>query len=297
MEADPPDPSSAADDEPRPPSTPAWLIPLSVVVFAVPVSGILIPLLDASFVQATAVFLLVLGVAATFFFALIDEALHHVSQARLLATFGDDFVRRVRYQHYLQHLPRHRLVTHLARDMCRLGVFVSAAALVAGEGYRLHLWELAAVGLGVYGSLVLLNRLVAGFFGATRAESILIPLLPFVDAMRFPLWPVVFIVRLGWHGGAQLFGRAERSDEDFSAELIHFAEQAEDVGLIDPDDKSLLQRLIDFKDAVVEEVMTPRTEMVSVEVGTAVSEAMRIAHENGYTRLPVFEGDRDHVIG
>ena len=301
MDADPPD-SSSSDDDSRPPgptgppATPAWLIPVSLVVFAVPISGILIPLMDASFVQGAAVFLLVLSVAASFFFALIDEALHHFSPARLLGNLGDDPTRRERYQRYLQHAALHRLVTHLSRDACRLGVFVSAAALVA-DNYRLHLWELAVLGVGVYGSLILLNRLVAGFFGSTRAEAILVPLLPFVNAMRIPLWPVVFVVRMGWSGGARMFGRAERSDEDFSAELIHFAEQAEDVGLIDQDDKSLLQRLIDFKDAVVEEVMTPRTEMMSVEVSTPVSEAMRVAHENGYTRLPVFENDRDHVVG
>jgi magnesium and cobalt exporter, CNNM family len=292
-------PTTSPDDgdDSKPPGAPPLLVPVAMVVFAIPLAGIIIPLAARSHQEGAVVFLLVAGIVAAFFFGLVEEALNHVSPARLLAGLVGPPGKRARYEAWLAQMPRHRLVTHLSRDICRLGVFATAAALVAGPGFQLHLWELVAVGCAVYGAFVVLNGLIGGFFGSTRAEAILVPLLPFIDAMRFPLWPAVALVHLGWRGGTLMFGTSERSDEDFSAELIHFAEQAEDVGLIDTDEKSMLQKLIDFKDAVVEEVMTPRTEMVSIEVSTPIAEAMRTAFQSGYTRLPVFENDRDHVVG
>src|SRR5207237_6460511 len=50
-------------------------------------------------------------------------------------------------------------------------------------------------------------------------------------------------------------------------------------------------------DLEVREIMTPRTDMISIEAATPLEQAVKIAVEKGHSRIPVYAGTRDRVIG
>lgn len=74
-------------------------------------------------------------------------------------------------------------------------------------------------------------------------------------------------------------------------------EAGEEEGLIEKDDRKLIQSVVEFGDTTVREVMTPRLEIVAVPAHTTLSELRQNLAEHRFTRLPVFEQDLDHISG
>jgi CBS domain containing-hemolysin-like protein len=59
----------------------------------------------------------------------------------------------------------------------------------------------------------------------------------------------------------------------------------------------LIHRVFEFREKVARDVMVPRTEVVGVEVDTPVPEIIRVLAEEGHSRMPIFRGDLDHIVG
>ena len=62
-------------------------------------------------------------------------------------------------------------------------------------------------------------------------------------------------------------------------------------------ERDLIEKVISFGDKRVEQVMTPRMRMVSIEVNGPVDKALRLLKRKGYSRVPVYEGNEDNIIG
>jgi putative hemolysin len=62
-------------------------------------------------------------------------------------------------------------------------------------------------------------------------------------------------------------------------------------------ERDLIERVISFGDKRVEQVMTPRMRMVSIESKLPVDKALRFLKRKGYSRVPVYEGKEDNIIG
>ena len=72
---------------------------------------------------------------------------------------------------------------------------------------------------------------------------------------------------------------------------------AEDEGGIDEQESTLLRNSIDFMDQEAQDILTPRVDIAGVERGENREEIARRFMETGYSRLPVYEGDLDHIVG
>jgi len=62
-------------------------------------------------------------------------------------------------------------------------------------------------------------------------------------------------------------------------------------------ERDLIEKVISFGDKRVEQVMTPRMRMVSIAANVPVDKALRLLKRRGYSRIPVYEGNEDNVIG
>jgi putative hemolysin len=68
-------------------------------------------------------------------------------------------------------------------------------------------------------------------------------------------------------------------------------------GVIEDVQKEMINNVFEFDDITAEDIMTPRTDVEVVEVEDDITEALRIGVDGGYSRLPVYEGDIDNIIG
>ncbi|RYG63384.1 HlyC/CorC family transporter, partial [bacterium] len=74
-------------------------------------------------------------------------------------------------------------------------------------------------------------------------------------------------------------------------------ESAEESGAIESDEKELITSVFEFTDTVAREVMTPRTDLDAVPVDTDPKELVEIIQRTGHSRIPLYEGTDDAIVG
>ena len=81
-------------------------------------------------------------------------------------------------------------------------------------------------------------------------------------------------------------------------EVAHaYLEAGEEQGLIEKDERRLLQSIVDFGDTLVREVMTPRPDIVAIEHTATVGELRALFREQEYSRVPVYAENLDNILG
>ncbi len=80
-------------------------------------------------------------------------------------------------------------------------------------------------------------------------------------------------------------------------ELLALADQAAEAEVIEVEERALINRIIEFGDTIVREVMVPRTDMITVGSEFRVADVMEVVLLNGYSRLPVVGEGIDDVTG
>jgi CBS domain containing-hemolysin-like protein len=92
-----------------------------------------------------------------------------------------------------------------------------------------------------------------------------------------------------------------RGAPDTTAELEHeiqeLLEEGEEQGLISVHEERLINSIFDFRETIASEIMTPSAEMVCADLKTSVPELIRLINEEGYTRIPIYQGTPDQIIG
>lgn len=113
------------------------------------------------------------------------------------------------------------------------------------------------------------------------------------------LAPFALLVRGVADGLLRLFGiRPEDDAETVTEEDIReLMDAGEELGAIEGAQKDMVNNIFEFDDTTAAELMTPRTDMVAVELDASLEEVVEKAVDHGYSRLPVYEEDIDHILG
>ena len=74
-------------------------------------------------------------------------------------------------------------------------------------------------------------------------------------------------------------------------------EAGEEQGLIEGDERRLLQSIVDFGDTLVREVMTPRPDIVAIRDDATLDELRALFREQEYSRFPVYKDNLDNILG
>ncbi|MFH1092257.1 MAG: hemolysin family protein [Pseudomonadota bacterium] len=86
---------------------------------------------------------------------------------------------------------------------------------------------------------------------------------------------------------------AARLGEEIQDLIDHGAEQ----GVITPGEGEMIQSIFELGDTVAREIMVPRTGISALAAGSPVSQVIDLIIESGHTRLPIYQGDIDHIVG
>lgn len=95
-----------------------------------------------------------------------------------------------------------------------------------------------------------------------------------------------------------LKGEKEEDDADAAVEeLQNMIETAEEEDVLDEDQSELLQAALDFNDTSVSEVMTARVDIEAIDIEDEPEEIYAYLSSTDYSRIPVYEGSIDNIIG
>ncbi len=90
----------------------------------------------------------------------------------------------------------------------------------------------------------------------------------------------------------------EGHDRVLSAEEIELlVSESAEGGLLNEDEEEMIRNIFDFSDRVVGQVMTPRTRVQAIPINIAKDKLLKVVTESRHSRFPVYERDRDHIVG
>jgi CBS domain containing-hemolysin-like protein len=93
------------------------------------------------------------------------------------------------------------------------------------------------------------------------------------------------------------FGRPPDSTEALEHEIQELLEEGEEHGLISSMEEKMISSIFDFRDTLAAEIMTPAAEITSFDVTASVDDIIEAVIEEGFTRIPIYRGNTDHIIG
>jgi CBS domain containing-hemolysin-like protein len=85
--------------------------------------------------------------------------------------------------------------------------------------------------------------------------------------------------------------------EDLDHEIQELLEEGEEHGLISSLEEKMINSILEFRETYASEIMTPAAEVVSFDEASPMSELIDIVIQSGFTRIPVYRNNPDHVIG
>lgn len=80
-------------------------------------------------------------------------------------------------------------------------------------------------------------------------------------------------------------------------ELKTMVNVSQEEGVLETDEQEMIFNIIEFNDTEVGKIMTPRTEIVGVDINAGYDEVFRVFKENQYSRIPVYQNSLDEIVG
>ena len=96
-----------------------------------------------------------------------------------------------------------------------------------------------------------------------------------------------------------LFGRknGKKKVSITEEELKTMVNVSQEEGVLETDEQEMIFNIIEFNDTEVGKIMTPRTEIVGVDINAGYDEVFRVFKENQYSRIPVYQNSLDEIVG
>lgn len=156
---------------------------------------------------------------------------------------------------------------------------------------------LLVVTIITYLSLVV-GELVPKRMALQHAEAIAVRVAPIMAGLARWARPVIALLSASSNLVLRLL-RQHRSDANPVTEedILYLTNEATTSGGVEAEEAQLIRHVFRFTDRVVREVMTPRGEIVAVEVTTPASAVVAIFLDSGHSRVPVYEHTLDEIVG
>ncbi|WP_280382978.1 hemolysin family protein [Nocardia wallacei] len=227
-------------------------------------------------------------------FAAIDASLATISPARVEDLVRADRGGARRLSRIVVDRPRYVNLVVLLRLACEITATVLLAAALSdwlSTGWALVLTAVV---------MVLVDYMVIGVgprtLGRQHAYSIALAAALPLQAIGSLLGPVSRLLIL--IGNAITPGKGFRNGPFASeVELREVVDMAQQSGVVDSDERRMIQSVFELGDTAARAVMVPRTEMVWIEADKTAAQAMSLAVRSGHSRIPVIGENVDDIVG
>ncbi|MBV9077095.1 MAG: HlyC/CorC family transporter [Methylobacteriaceae bacterium] len=180
-----------------------------------------------------------------------------------------------------------------------LGERLSQALQDQGLSTRLAepLGYVLVIGAITYLSVVV-GELVPKHLALRDAEGIACAVAPFMTFLSRLAGPLVWLLDVSTRLVFRLFGQKTGVDSSVTEEEIRtIVAEAESAGVIETDERRMIAGVLRLGDRTVRGLLTPRTEVDSLDLSDDAAEIRHTLLETHHTRLPVTDGDTDEIIG
>jgi len=154
----------------------------------------------------------------------------------------------------------------------------------------------------VYGTLIttlivyLFAEMIPKSFAKTKSEELALLYAPSMGLLVRVLTPVSAV----FSGISKILSRFFSSQESKTVteeELLSLIETIEDEGVLEPEKQALVNSAIEFREKVARDIMIPMDQVVSVPSTVSTKELAMLVKASPYSRIPVYEGGKNNVVG
>ena len=233
---------------------------------------------------------------ALMIFSTLNLALRMPSRVRLEEQFeaqqrGSDFERFVAVR------PQYMLATAVLRSVCTLLLLFITLEYVD-----------TSANMGVVVACVLALALVLIFgvaipnaWAKYTGEWLIVRTLPLLSAVRLLCYPIIVVLEVFDPFVRRLAGvpirNAQSYADELEQEILNVVSEGERHGAVDEEEKEMIESVIELTDKRVEEIMTPRTDMVALPKEATREEIIETVRTKGHSRIPVYDETIDTVLG
>ena len=156
------------------------------------------------------------------------------------------------------------------------------------------------IGTGILTIVVLLGgEIIPKTWANLNSEKLALAYSSVIYALMKVMTPVIFIVDLLSNGILKLLhvDPNKKMDTITESELKTYVDVSHEDGQIESDEREMIYNIFEFSDTCVKDIMIPRTNMVTVNADESVNDLIKVFHESMYTRIPVYQEDKDSMIG
>ena len=239
--------------------------------------------------------LLVLLVVAAFLSA-AEISLVSVSRFRV-RTLREEGNRKARGLEKLLSQPHRFLSTIL---LLTLLVQVGASAIAAGLALEIGLPIATAVATGVMTFVIFIfSEMAPKTYATNHPEKVSLAVSPIIRVLSIIFYPIVHVLIFFSNGIIRLLGGKIEREGPFVTEkdIKALVTAAQEQDMIEEEEEKLIHSIFEFGDTLVREVMIPRTDMVMLEEEASMEDALEVIMQSGYSRIPIYRNDFDHIVG
>ena len=228
------------------------------------------------------------------FFSSAETALSTVNRVRMRTLEEEGSKRAARVNKVLDNYSKMISTILIGNNIVNL----TASSLATTLAMRINL----AVGIatGVLTIVVLLcGEIVPKTWAILYSEKLALTYCNVIYFLMQVLTPVIFIVDLLSHGIMKLLhiDPNKKASTMTESELKTYVDVSHEDGVIESEERKLIYNVFDFSDAHAKDIMIPRINMVTVSLDATYDDVLAVFRDSMYTRIPVYEDDKDNIIG
>ena len=177
---------------------------------------------------------------------------------------------------------------------------VNIAATAMATEIALTVFGSAAVAIvtGVLTLIILvLGEITPKTLAGGNAERLALPVLVLLQPFYYLFFPLAWLLVKFTNGVSRAVGGSRKPPAVTSEDIDYLIGLGSRMGALEGVKRELLTSVLDFTDLLAKEIMVPRTQVVAVEAGSPWSVVLATLQDTEHSRLPVFEGTVDNVVG
>lgn len=205
------------------------------------------------------------------------------------------------FESFVAHRPRYALATAVVRKVAEV-VFWVDVLYYAGVSFAQPDWWRIFIASGVAWLLTMVFAVAIPAAWAKYAGGwLVVTLMPLLVVTRIACEPLLAVFQWFDPLVRRLAGVPVRDAKSYADELeqeiLHAVSEGELHGAVDEEEKEMIESVIELTDTRVEEIMTPRTDIVALPKDADYDVVLDTIRDKGHSRIPVFDETIDTVLG
>ena len=249
--------------------------------------------------------LAVLRLSVVLFFSILfstaEALLNRITKGEVKDTVEEGGAGAEAITNLLQN-PRNFMNTIIVAKSClSVGVVIGTLALVAKLWPSVSSVTNFAITIAISAIiLIVFVEMIPKFYVRGRRERAFINAIFFLRVFYVVLYPVIKLLTFSSYIGVRILGGKFISDEESltsQADIETLTAVGDSEEILEEEEREMIHGIFELETTVAREIMTPRTDMVYLDVSTKLCDVLSTVVDKGHSRIPVYEENIDNVIG